>query len=432
MRVNPALRLHPASRSRNSQSGYVLIAVTIALLVLIGFAGLAIDSSNLEHVRRRMQTAADAGALSGAWELARGRTIAEIVAAAKADTSLNGFTDLSNSITVTVNNPPASGFYAGDPSAVEVIINQPNQQAYFMQVLGGANGIVGARAVAHLGSGNGCIFALNPTDRNSLVINGGADLDLGCGIIVDSSNANALNVNGCSGTVNATLVGVTGGVNDNCNIINSPPPITGLLPAPDPLASLPAPTVGPCNYTNLPTINTSITLNPGVYCGGISITGGTITFAPGTYIMNGGGLHVSGGAIVSGNDVTFYNTGDYSTYKAVSIAGTTTSNLNAPTSGTYQGILFFGCVLNGGVCDRSLAPKNSELDNSFGGTSGSTFNGVLYFPKSNVKYSGTPGSTASNLAIIADKIEISGTVNFSGSYSALPGGLANRVAVLGE
>ncbi len=155
-------------------------------------------------------------------------------------------------------------------------------------------------------------------------------------------------------------------------------------------------------------------------------------FSPGMYIFNGGGFQVTGSPILNGNGVTFYDTGDYGSYKAVSIAGTATSTFYAPTDGTYKGMLFFGCLLNGGVCDRTLAPKNSELDNSFGGTSGSSFNGVLYFPKTNVKFAGTPGEASSNLAIIADKVNISGTVNFSGDYSALPGGLANRVAVLGE
>ena len=81
MKVNRLLTLHPG-QSKSSQSGWVLITVTVALVVLIGFVGLAIDSSNLENVKRRMQTAADAGALGGAWELARGRSETEITSAA--------------------------------------------------------------------------------------------------------------------------------------------------------------------------------------------------------------------------------------------------------------------------------------------------------------------------------------------------------------
>ncbi len=270
MKVNRFLVLHRAARPRSSESGWVLIAVTFALLVLVGFVGLAIDTSHLEHVRRRMQTAADSGALGGAWELARGRSEAEIIAAANNDANINGFPAGADTA-ITVNHPPASGFYAGSPDAVEVIIRQPNQRVFFMGAIGGGRGAVAARAVAHLGSGNGCIFVLNPTARNSLVINGGSDLHMGCGIIVDSNNNTALNVNGCSATVDATLIGVTGGVNDNCNVLHDPPPVTGLLPAPDPLRDLVAPAVGPCDaahMTQTKITGGTVTLTPGVYCGG--------------------------------------------------------------------------------------------------------------------------------------------------------------------
>ena len=53
-------------------SGQTLIIVAIAMLVLALFVALAIDGGHLLAERRRMQNAADAGALAGAWEICFG------------------------------------------------------------------------------------------------------------------------------------------------------------------------------------------------------------------------------------------------------------------------------------------------------------------------------------------------------------------------
>jgi Flp pilus assembly protein TadG len=51
------------------ESGQVLIQVAVMLVVLLGFVALAVDVGNVYSERRRMQNAADAGALAGAREL---------------------------------------------------------------------------------------------------------------------------------------------------------------------------------------------------------------------------------------------------------------------------------------------------------------------------------------------------------------------------
>lgn len=60
------------ARTSRKQSGQTLIMVAIALLVLLFFVALAIDGGHLYAERRRMQNAADAGALAGAWEICFG------------------------------------------------------------------------------------------------------------------------------------------------------------------------------------------------------------------------------------------------------------------------------------------------------------------------------------------------------------------------
>jgi hypothetical protein len=91
------------------ERGQVLILVALMVVVLFGFVALAIDVGNIYGGRRRMQNAADAGALAGARELCFGsgdRATARLVAEDYA-TNRNGaqgaFVDIpSDGYTVTV------------------------------------------------------------------------------------------------------------------------------------------------------------------------------------------------------------------------------------------------------------------------------------------------------------------------------------------
>jgi len=56
----------------NKQSGQTVVFVAIALLVVIAFVALSVDVGNVWGQRRRMQNAADAGALAGAREICFG------------------------------------------------------------------------------------------------------------------------------------------------------------------------------------------------------------------------------------------------------------------------------------------------------------------------------------------------------------------------
>jgi len=71
----------------------------------------------------------------------------------------------------------------------------------------------------------------------------------GCAIAVDSSNSDALTVNGGS-TVTASAITVAGGDSITNGGSTTPAPTTGATSVADPLASLPSPAVGACNYTN--------------------------------------------------------------------------------------------------------------------------------------------------------------------------------------
>src|SRR2546423_8060363 len=108
---------------RNGEKGAIMFLGAITMVVLMAFMGLALDASYIYFHKRKMQTAADAGAYAGALEKLRGTT--EAATAAKTDTALNGFTDGSDNVAVAVNTPPLSGSKAGDANLIEVIITHP-------------------------------------------------------------------------------------------------------------------------------------------------------------------------------------------------------------------------------------------------------------------------------------------------------------------
>src|ERR1035441_6972764 len=117
--MNAVRRTARASRQR----GFVVVTMLVSMVALLAFLGLGIDVGYEEYVKTRMQTAADAAAMGGAQELrASGST--NLVMAAKGDAAANGFTDGANAVTITVNNPPATGYSTADASAVEVLISQ--------------------------------------------------------------------------------------------------------------------------------------------------------------------------------------------------------------------------------------------------------------------------------------------------------------------
>ena len=59
-------------RTVHEQDGQTLIQVALFMVVLLAFLALAIDVGHIYAERRRMQNAADAGALAGAWEICFG------------------------------------------------------------------------------------------------------------------------------------------------------------------------------------------------------------------------------------------------------------------------------------------------------------------------------------------------------------------------
>jgi hypothetical protein len=355
---------------------------------------------------------ADSAAIAGAAEVKYG----DVTSAAQTDAIKNGLmlgADAAEG-TLIVNNPPLAGPHAADSNYVEVIAARTIPTG-FMSLFGLISVNVKARAVAGLGSGAGCIFALDPSASSAILINGNGDVVAQCGVVDDSNNSQALLVNG-GVNFSATSIGVVGGYSKNGNVTVSPTPVTGLPPDSDPLSFLPKPTVGSCNYNNY-TINGSgtYTISPGVYCNGLLINGSaTVTLNPGTYIINNGALTMNGNSRVSGTGVTFYLTGNAS----YTFNGGSALTFIAPTTGTYAGVLVFQ-----DPSDTSAGTIN--------GNNASVIQGAVYMPKAPLTVNGT-GTTAAYTILVVDKVTFNGNSSFNDNYSTLPNGSPIKAAHLTE
>jgi hypothetical protein len=164
------------------------------------------------------------------------------------------------------------------------------------------------------------------------------------------------------------------------------------------------------SYLTPPTVGTPVnwtgTAVPGTTYNGISINGGNVNFPAGTYVIDGGSFVCHGNPTITGTGVTFYFTNN----ATITCSGTDNIQFSAPSSGEYAGILFYQDPLD----------TNGP---TLGGTTGTTFSGILYFPKAQVTFFGTNTTIAAGV-VVADAIALSGTptVNLAGA-SSVPGGL---------
>ena len=283
------------------EAGQVLVMTALSMTVLVGFMALAIDVGMLFRAKRNMQIAADAAAIAGALDYKYNGSITSAQAAAEAAATANGVTSTGTcpisdptKTYVCINIPPVYGPNAGTSGFVEALISQPNQTIFMPMVSNTSIMSVGARAVAGSGVSSACIWTLAKSGKDISLSGSGSITAKKCAIYDDSNASDALTLTG-SGSVSAKAIGIVGSYTDTGSGTISPnPPTTGIAPAADPLASLPAPTVtsGTCTGTSAacnPSNSTSgnLVVPPGNYTS-ISNTGsGTVTLSGGNYVISG-------------------------------------------------------------------------------------------------------------------------------------------------
>jgi hypothetical protein len=324
------------------RTGKTLVMFVLLLPVLLGIVGLAIDCGLLMVSQREAQNAADAAAMAAAMAHLAQQASPQDVATAL----VTGDNQMRSATLSSFNHPPASGPHAGSAPYYEVVVAYP-VSTLFMPVLGTSHNLsVHARAVAGIEAvaGSAAIALLDPTAAPGLSIGAEAGLIVNGRVVVNSiagpaavaagSSVEAADYQVAGPTVTGSFSAYPGTAGRlRLNQPAAPDPLIHLAtPAATPSAAnntacpippgwstqiLGSPTVTDEQATGLVDPNSvdasgTVHLYPGVY-GSITVSGGTVNFSPGVYILSPSNsppyaLDVSGGR-VTGAGVLFYNTG---------------------------------------------------------------------------------------------------------------------------
>jgi Flp pilus assembly protein TadG len=398
------------SWARNER-GSIGAITAISLAVLLGFGALGVDVSLWLRAKNDAQGAADAAANSVAAAAAVGNPAGRLTAEANAAAAANGFQNGMKGVTVTMNNPPASGAYAGNASAYEVIVSAP-QNLYLASALPGvpAAPIVKGRAVALLTAGTPaptfptCILGLSPLANNvDVTFNGNTVVTAnGCDVDADSPSSKSINTNG-GGSIHAKAVRTVGGVSGgNIFVTDNPGIYTQQTTIPDPYAGRTIPSMpsftannnwsGPIhNPTGIMAFNGNVTVS------------GTATLDPGIYMISNGSLNMSAGNSLTGTGVTIILTSPTpsSDNGVFSIAGGANLTLSAPTTGPSAGMVLWA--------DKNLPNKEDK----FVGGSAGNLKGAIYLPSHDVKWAGNTNTTSTCMQLIAYNVIFTGTSTFN-------------------
>lgn len=398
-------------RIARDRRGGVAPLLAIGVIPLIMAVGAAVDYSRASSDKAAMQAALDSTAL------AMVRAVAQNTPAPDAQALFDSLMTKSEVTGITVSS---SSNTTGQGTTASLSA-QGTLATEFMRIGGISQMTIGVSSSAYTQTlTDGCVLALNKTASPAISLGGSAAVGLSdCALYSNSTSATAVSIGG-SASLTAEMIGAVGGVSASLSNVTLTNGIgTHLAPLIDPYASVQVPSFSGCTDTNVK-VKVNTTIDPGVYCNGISINAGaTLTLNPGVYYIDRGNLSINGGGSLIGTGVTLIFTSSTGmNYATASINGNATVNLTAPNSGSTAGIVI--------MMDRN-APAGTSL--SLNGGSTQAFGGAIYAPTGAVTYTGGASTSSSCTQIIGDTVTFSGNssvaINCS-SYKTKPFG-ANTI-----
>lgn len=381
------------SHLKGDDKGNVAIVSAFLLPLVVGGAGLSVETSYWYFKNLELQGAADSAAFAAGIERRSGADKEAAESAALLAATENGFDPALG--TISVNLPPVSGTFVGQADAVEVKL-ESKAERFFSAIFNDTPVDLTARAVARFTKAHdACVLALNRTASTAASFTGSANATFsGCTVMSNSSAGDAINVQGAAGLTADCLISVGDvSISTRVSLTDCPSPLTQAPLVGDPFSDVPEPQrpSGGCKSApNNP--KTPYTLSPGRYCGGLDIKGQG-SLEPGVYYLEGD-FNIASNAELRGQGVTIFLNGS----ATVAINGTATVDLQAPTSGTYAGILFFA--------DRDSRSGNTSR---FNGTANSKLTGAIYMPTQAIEYLGNFSGINGCTQVVGDTVKWSGS-----------------------
>jgi Flp pilus assembly protein TadG len=388
-----------ATNFLQDRTGSAAVLFGTAAIPIVVSVGVAVDYGHTQALRQAMQSAADAAALA----LVRPDGPHSNVSAQDYFQSVFVHPQVNG---VSVSATPAS---VGGGRSLKVTASGSVKTA-MMGLVGFSSINISVNSSAFYNQdGMGCVVALDNAAQNAILLNGSTTVSLnGCAVYSNSNSPVAVSVGG-SASLSALEIGAVGGVDASpSNVILAQGIRTGQGPIADPYENVAVDPPGACTDNNF-TAKTTITIQPGVYCNGITANAGAqVTLSPGIYYIDRGSLQVNGGAKIVGDGVTLvFTSSTGKNWATASINGNAIVELSPPTTGPSAGIVAFG--------DRSI-PSGTTF--KFNGGAAQKFSGAIYIPTGAVSFSGGVGTSGTCTQIIGATVEFTGNANLAIDCSA--------------
>ncbi|HMN36721.1 MAG TPA: pilus assembly protein [Hyphomicrobium sp.] len=343
-------------RDRSGSVGYMF---ALGCCVLLGFAGLAVDYSRVEKERSDLQRALDTSVLAAAALSVQGDDINPIQ---KAE-SIFGATVKSGTASATFTN--VGGTIRG--------LAQTNVRSVLAGVVGFKSFEVAVSSAARSGAVYEpmCIMAMHPKRKHTLELDGAVSVYApDCHVYGNSDDLNdVVDLHKSANYLTAKSIQAIGyGHNYLENL--TPPLEYAPERIPDPLASLPIEFPGACSKTDLVITNTSATLDPGTYCGGLKLRNGAqVKLRPGLYVFTRNPIDIQASSL-EGDGVTLV----LADASVTLLFDQARVFLTAPWSGSDAGI-----AIKGVRSATSNTFNNSTID----------IHGVVYMPNGALLWTNT-------------------------------------------
>ena len=408
-----------------ANDGNIALIFGLTLPVLIGIAGLGIDSAAIYNQQTRMQSVADSTALSVGKEM--NLFLEDLdplkqsgMGRAEALLSEVGLADRPHTVEITFDKEAAT-------TRIEIAMET---RTFLPPEVWGENPIVVAAEANVLGTARLCVLSLHESASRALELNGLARVTApDCFIQSNSKDSEGLSARKLSLLISSSACTAGGYEGDIALFV--PPPESDCPVLDDPLEDRGAPAAGGCDFDGVD-IDDSQSISPGHYCGGLKIKGDAeVTAEPGIYIISGGPLEVKGSAKFVGDNVAFYFADDNATFDFKNKA---VVELSGPTEGPLAGILFY-------------ESRSAQVGRKFKISSDSVRKliGTIYLPRGIFKASskledilplpGDPlkiiGEASTYTIIVANKIELDGVnlvinADYAASDVPVPPGLGPK------
>jgi hypothetical protein len=405
--------------------GNVLAIAAAALPLVIGSAGLASDTIQWALWKRELQRAADSAAIAGVYAKIQPQNVPSAVNtdldknnnfARPAVASTHGGIDLLAEPAISY---PPNG--SGHLDAVRVSLSLRKPLGFSSLFMSTAPTITAAATAATIESGVYCVVSLENTGATGIKSTGTADVNLGCGMITNSTSVNAAVAMGSS-DVHATPIAAVGNVPESDNW-NGAELLPFTAKQADPFGDVNVPTFSSCQSgPGLSNNTTGLTIDRHTTDANQTICVKDMNFQKGTtilgdnavYLIDSGSLNVSAQATLKCSHCTIVLTnsasGSTPQIGTVTIDAGATIDMHANTTGTFANILIYQ--------DRR-ASNSGGANNKINGNSSSIMEGALYFPNQEMRLNGSGGMVFSCGQFVARTVTFEGTgsiTNTCGGY----------------